>query len=337
MAQLMPTNAVRAPELSFRDELTYCWDKMPHKGLFFALFGCWLALFLFLGNPTLGYVASPSIFGWLEWVYKKSPDDSHGRLIPLIVLVLCWLKREQLLAVPKQPSWTGVLLLLLALTLHVLGYTVQQPQICLVAFFAGLYAVMGVAWGFQWLKASFFPFFLFGFCVPTANVLVPLAFPLRMKATQITVALCKGLLGIDVLQNGTRILDATGRYQYEVAAACSGIRSLTAITVIALIYAFVAFKKPWQRALMIASAVPFAVVANVARLSSIIVASEAFGPKAGQWVHNSDWVSLAPYIPAIGGMFLLGHLISRPWRQRDPAELNERRLAATSATTGTQL
>jgi len=120
-----------------------------------------------------------------------------------------------------------------------------------------------------------------------------------------------------------------------VAAACSGMRSLTAITAIALIYAFVAFKKPWQRALMIASAVPFAVVANVARLSSIIVASEAFGAKAGQWVHNSDWLSLLPYVPAIGGMFLLGHLISRPWGRRDSAQLNDRRL--TSAATSTQL
>ena len=335
MAQVMPTTAVRAPELSFRDELAYCWAKMPNKGLFFALFGCWLALFWFLGNPTLGYVASPSIFGWLEWVYQKSPDDNHGRLIPLVVMVLFWLKREQLLAVPKQPWWPGVVLLKLALSLHVLGYVVQQPQICLVAFFAGVYALMAIAWGFQWLKASFFPFFLFGFSVPTANVLVPVAFPLRMKATQITVALCKGFLGIDVLQNGTRILDATGRYQYEVAAACSGMRSLTAITAIALIYAFVAFKKPWQRALMIASAVPFAVVANVARLSSIIVASESFGSKAGQWVHNSDWISLLPYVPAIAGMFLLGRLISRPWGRRDSAQLNDRRL--TSAATSTQL
>ena len=57
MAQVMPTTAVRAPDLSFWDELAYCWEKMPNKRLFFALFGCWLAFFWFLGNPTLGYVA----------------------------------------------------------------------------------------------------------------------------------------------------------------------------------------------------------------------------------------------------------------------------------------
>ncbi|HKQ40563.1 MAG TPA: exosortase/archaeosortase family protein, partial [Verrucomicrobiae bacterium] len=219
-----------------------------------------------------------------------------------------------LLEVAKQPWWPGVILLVLALGLHVLGYTIQQPQVCLVAFLAGIYAIMGVSWGLSWLKAAFFPFFLFAFCVPTSNVLVPVAFPLRMMATKITTALCRGLLGIDVIQEGTRIMDAMRQYQYEVAAACSGIRSLTAITAVALIYAFVGFRKPWQRAIVIASAVPLAVVANVFRLSSIIIAAEAFGQKAGNWVHSNSFAGLFPYIPAIAGMFLIGHLLSRPRR-----------------------
>ena len=321
MAEAMPTTAVPIHERSFPQELAYCWGKMPNKAFFFALLGCWLALFTFLGNPTLGYVDSPSIFGWLNWIYEKSADDSHGRLIPFVVVVLFWLKRKELLAAHLAPSWIGVILLVLSLGLHVIGYAIQQPQVCLVSFFAGIYALMGVAWGAGWLKASFFPFFLFAFCVPTANVLVPLTFPLRMLATQITVGLCKALLGIDVIQDGTRILDALGQYQYEVAAACSGIRSLTAITAISLIYAFVAFKKPWQRLVIIASAVPLAVVSNVVRLSSIIVAAEAFGQKAGDWVHNDSTLSLLPYIPAIGGMFLIGYFLSRPYRKQPDTAL----------------
>jgi exosortase len=318
MPQVMPTTTVRAPELSFRDELGSYWQKAPNKPLFFVVFAAWLALFMVLGNPTLGYVDSPSIFGWLEWIYTKSPDDSHGRLIPFVVLVLFWLKRKELLEAARQPWWPGIVLLVLALGLHVIGYSIQQPQVCLVAFFAGLYAIMGITWGLGWLKASFFPFFLFGFCVPSANVLVALTLPLRVFATKIAAVLCHGLLGIDVIQQGTRILDALGQYQYEVAAACSGIRSLTAITAIAMIYGFMSFTKTWQRILIIASAVPLAIVSNVVRLSSIIVAAEAFGQKAGDWVHSSTWVSLLPYIPAIGGMLLLGHFISKPWRRPKP-------------------
>jgi len=296
---------------------------MPNKAFFFVLFGAWFALFWFLGNPTLCYVDSPSIFGWLKWVYEKSPDDSHGWLIPFVVVALFWHKRKELLPTAGQPWWPGLALLIVSLLVYLVGYMIQQPQVCLASFFMGLYALTGIAWGFAWLRRSYFPFFLFAFCVPTANVLVPVTFPLRTSATQITAALCKGILGIDVIQNGTRITDAMGQYQYEVAAACSGIRSLTAITAIALIYAFVAFRKPWQRAVMIASAVPLAVVSNVFRLSSIIVAAEAFGQKAGNWVHANSFAGLFPYIPAIGGMFLIGHFLSRRGRPEaltaDPA------------------
>src|SRR5688572_13849784 len=114
MVQATPSTTVRSAEPSFREEFEHCWLQMPYKGLFFALFGCWLALFWFLGNPTLGYVDSPSILRWLHWIYDKSPDDGHGKLIPFVVLVLFWLKRKDLLDIPKQPWWPGILLLALS-------------------------------------------------------------------------------------------------------------------------------------------------------------------------------------------------------------------------------
>src|SRR5688572_6504652 len=143
MADAMPMTSVRASQPSLPEELRNCWQRLPNKATFLVLFAGWLALFCFLGNPTLGYVDSPSIFRWLAWMYEKSTDDSHGPLIPIVVLVLFWLKRKELLEVPKQPWWPGVVLLVLALALHVLGYAIQQPQVCAVAFFSGIYALMG--------------------------------------------------------------------------------------------------------------------------------------------------------------------------------------------------
>ena len=45
---------------------------------------------------------------------------------------------------------------------------------------------------------------------------------------------------------------------------------------------------------------------NVFRLSLIVVAAEAFGRSAGNYVHESSLFSLAPYVPSIGGIMLLG-------------------------------
>ena len=112
----------------------------------------WLALFQFLGNSTLGYISTPSLLSWMNAVYVSNPDangsdDSHGKLIPFVVLALFWWKRKQLLALPLRTWWPGLLLVALALGLHVLGYMVQQPRISIVALFTGIYGLMGLAWG----------------------------------------------------------------------------------------------------------------------------------------------------------------------------------------------
>jgi exosortase len=292
---------------SFRLELEDCWRQLPDKLLFFALLACWVLFFHFWGNCTRGYTHTPSLYDWLEYKYGWSADDEHGRLIPFVVLALFWWKREELLAVPKRHWWPAAGLLLLSLALQILSFMVQQTQISAVAFFAGLYALMGLTWGPHWLRASFFPFFLFVFCVPMANLADRISFPLRLLATHITSVVCRAGLGINVLEDGTRIFDSNGAYQYEVAAACSGIRSLVATFALATIYAFAMFKSPWRRLLVVFSAFPLAVASNVIRLTFIIVSAEAFGQSAGNYVHKNGWLSLLPYAAAIGGILLVGY------------------------------
>jgi exosortase len=225
----------------------------------------------------------------------------------LIVAGLFWWKRALFLELPKRVWWPAAGLLVLALGLHVVGYMVQQARISLLAFFLGVYALTGWVWGPRWLRASFFPFLLFGLCMPLGNQAEYITFPLRLLATQITGVLSDVALGIHVIQDGTRLFDASGTYQYEVAAACSGIRSLTATLALAICYGFVNFRTAWRKWVMMLSAFPLAVAANVFRLSMIIIAAEAFGQHAGNYVHESGWFSLAPYIPAIVGIIVLGH------------------------------
>lgn len=301
-------------------EVRTFWEAMPSKGFFFILLACWLALFHVLGNSTLGYAKTTSLFQWLEWMYKNSEDDAHGRLIPFVVVGLFWWKRIELMAVPKRASWAALFVLVLGVWVHVVGYTVQQTQISVVGFFLGIYGLMGVIWGWKWLEASFFPYCLVAFCVPVSNLSGFITFPLRVVATKITGWVCAGGLGIDVIQDGTRIFDPNGAYQYEVAAACSGIRSLTAIVALSTIYAFVKLRSPWKRLLMVAAAAPLAVASNVFRLCAIVVAAEAFGQGAGNYVHESSWLSLLPYVPALGGMVLLGHWLREDRTRRPKAE-----------------
>ena len=314
-----------SPDL-FAGKYVDCWRRMPDKSIFFVLLAAWFALFHFLGNSTLGYVKTSSLFGWWFWVNTRGlegtgpwealervlgADEAHVWFVPFVALGLLWWKRRQLIDLPKRTWWPALGLFAFALLLHILGYMVQQTRISIVAFLIGVYALTGLVWGWPWLRATLFPFFILVFCVPLGNSTEYVTFPLRLIATKITAVLANGVLGIGVIQNGTSIWEPSGRFQYEVAAACSGIRSLTAIFVLATVYGFVEFPKNWQRLVLMAMAFPLAVVGNIMRLLSIVVAAETFGQSAGNYVHESAVFSLMPYVPVILGLGLLGRWLHK--------------------------
>ena len=309
-----PTNGVLE---DFRIDFLECWRRVPNKAFFLILLAAWLALFHFLGNATLGYIPTPSLLAWMHAVYASNPDangtdDSHGKLIPLVVLALFWWKRKQLMALPLRIWWPALLLVVLALGLHLVGYMVQQPRISIVALFTGIYGLMGLAWGREWLRESFFPFFLFAFCIPLGWSGVALTFRLRMLVCRLVELICHHVLAIDIIREGTAIMDPSGRYQYEVAAACSGMRSLIATLAVAVIYAMVAFRSWWKRGILVASALPLAVFGNVVRMLTIVIAAEIGGQQWGARIHEGGPLgiySLLPYVPAFGGLLFLGYLL----------------------------
>ena len=303
------------------DDFVECWNRLPNKAFFFSLLAAWFLLFQFLGSTTFSYVDTPSLFGWLgKQYFSKSDDndDGHGILIPFVVLALFWWKRRELLAVPVRAWWPGLLMLAGCLLLHTVGYLIQQPRVSAVALFCGIYALMALAWGAAWLRAALFPFFLFGFAVPITGVGGPIAsttFHLRLLVTQLVTAVCNTVLGIDVQREGTQLYNAAHTYSYEVAAACSGLRSVIAIFALCTIFGFVTFEKSWRRGLLMAAAIPLAVLGNMVRMLTIVIAAELGGQSSGDYVHGNWFFSLLPYVPAILGILVLGH-----WLREDTTD-----------------
>jgi exosortase len=300
-----------------------CWHRLPNKGFFFALLAAWVALFQFLGNSTFGYLNSPSIFRWMLMSYTNNPvssDDAYVNVIPFLVIGLFWWKRRELLGLPLK-IWPPALgFVVLGLVLHIAGYLIQEPRVSIIAFFVGIYGLMGLAWGPEWLRKSLFPFFLFIFCVPLSVVLLPITFPLRLLVTQLVQWVAHYLLGIGVMRAGTALFDPSGSYQYDVAAACSGIRSLVAIFLLATVYGFMTFRSPWKRLLLMALAFPLSVLGNLFRMLCIIVAAEMGGQSAGNYVHEGGplgIISLLPYIPAILGLLLAGRWLEKKFNSEE--------------------
>lgn len=303
---------------NLREEVPVVWAQIPNKGLFLGLLAAWLAIFQFLGNATFGYINSPSLFRWMQNAYNApGSDDAHGPLIPFVVLALFWWKRDVLLALPKRPWWPALLGLAAAMMLHVLGYAAQQSQVSVVALFGGIYALMALVWGWRFAVASIFPFALFGFCVPLTGVAEPLTVPLRHVSTDVAVFTLHHLLGIPVVQVGVQIMDPRGNYSYEVAAACSGMRSVITLLALTIVYGWITFNPLWKRLLVVSLALPLALLGNVLRLTTIVVMAQAFGEEAGTFVH--DWFGFVTFAMSLGILMLVGHWLRDPEPQPLPA------------------
>lgn len=316
----MADNPKNEPEKSLWQDTLECWQRLPNKAFFFALLAAWLALFQFWGNSILGYVHTSSLFSWLMDQYNKpSGDDSQGKFIPFLVIGLFWWKRREMMSLPAKIWWPGLLILAASLALHLFGYLVQQPYFSILALFGGIYGLMGLAWGPQWLWHSRFPFFLFAFCVPLGEHGEAVTFPLQQLVSWLTEKVAHWVLGIDVIRAGTQLFDPSGTFKYEVAAACSGIHSLVAIFLLATAYGFIVFRSLWKRLFMMALAFPFAVLGNLLRMLLIIMTASLGGQSAGNYVHESWIFSLVPYIPAIAGLLLAGRWLEKHEEAESPA------------------
>ncbi|MDR3457323.1 MAG: exosortase/archaeosortase family protein [Verrucomicrobiae bacterium] len=285
------------------------WRILPNKAFFFTLAAAWVAMFTFLGNSTFGYVDTNSIFAWAFDIYTAPDSEAEfALLMPFVVLALYWWRREELVAKPAG-TWSPALLLVAAgLCAHLLGYVIQQPRLSYTGFFIGLYGLTGLAWGKHWLKASFFPFFLLVFCIPGGGT-DWLTLRMRLLVAWIVAGIAHLGLAPDLVRDGNVLMDGNRAYAYEVAAACSGIRSLTALLALTTVYGFICFKSLRSRGAMILSAFPLAILGNVMRLCFTIMVAEIGGQGAGKAVEtNAGFVTFAV---AIGCVYFLGRWLER--------------------------
>jgi len=202
-------------------------------------------------------------------------EYSHGWLIPLVSLFALWKKRNELLAAPKTVVWPAVWMVAFGLLLHWVGARVQQPRVSLMSLVILLWAIPFFLYGRQVAKLLVFPCFYLVFCIPL-NFFDTFSFDLRILSTVVSTSLLNGL-GIEVARSGSAIHAVNGTFNLEVADACSGIRSLLALTALTAAYAWFTQRVFWKQVVLFAAAIPLAVIGNMVRVTSIGIVAQFLG------------------------------------------------------------
>ena len=269
-------------------------------------------VFQFFGNSTRGYIDTSSTFYWwgYQWFLPNSEID-HGPLMMLLAGFPMWKKLSISTPANNIPRpKVGLAIMQVALIVHLLAYVVQTTLFSLPAILAYLIGMAYFLGGKRWGRASILPCFLMIFAMPLPFLGDFSAFNFYMRTWVIDVAhFLVSLLDYDVLRQGNSILSADGSYNYDVAPACSGIRSLLALSALSTIVGYLNFRNWLRWALLFALAFPFAFFGNVVRIMTIIIAAEIGGQDAGTKAH--DIMGYVIFGIVLGLALLTSYLLER--------------------------
>jgi exosortase len=120
-------------------------------------------------------------------------------------------------------------------------------------------------------------------------------------------------VGVAVFREGNVIHLA--QVSLGVAEACSGLRSLGSLLVMGLLVGFVQCKRPLSRALLVALAIPIAIVVNVFRVCGTAILADYNYELAMGFYHTfSGWLV---FLAGMALMFGTAQLLAR-WMEHRP-------------------
>ena len=216
-----------------------------------------------------------SVFQSMVYDWSNDPDFSHGFLIPFISLFLVWQRSQELEKLPTAPRNLGILVIVTGLFFLLVGNLAAEYFTQRISFIVVLSGIILFLLGRQHLKLLSFPLIYLIFMIPLPSILMlKITFPLQMLAAK-AATFSLQLIDIPVFREGTVIHLVEN--SLEVERACSGIRSLISLLALGAVLAYFINRLNWQRAVVIFSCLPIAILINAFRVSMTGILANYYG------------------------------------------------------------
>ena len=224
--------------------------------------------------------------------WSTDPRYAHGYLVPMFSLALLWMRRARLDDVNPHGSTWGLAFVGLGVAVHLVGGYFCHGTLeglALLPYMGGIALLMGGWRILQWAWPSI-AFLAFMIPLPwrVENALGP---PLQFIATSVSTYVLQ-ILGFMAFAEGYVIhLDDA---QIGVVEACSGLSMLITFVALSTAAALVVKCPLLDRIVLVASSIPVALLANIARISLTGVLHNSVGAHvASKFYHDlAGWLMI---------------------------------------------
>ena len=263
------------------------------------------AIVLWVYGPTLFHLVA-------QW--WNDPNFSHGFFVPLFSAYVLWQDRERLAKIRLQPSWSGLLIVAIGMSILIVG---QLGAELFLARFSLLITVAGIVvlfCGWNFFRTILFPWMFLFLMIPIPNIIFnQITFPLQLLASRVSAAVLP-IFGVPILREGNVIQLPV--MSLEVAEACSGIRSLMSLVTLAIIYGYLMEKRLWVRWILAIASVPIAVAANSIRIIGTGLLVQYWDADKAEGFFHSSWGWII-FVVSLAMLYGLHRSICLVWKERE--------------------
>jgi exosortase len=232
---------------------------------------------------------------------------SHGFLIPLLSAFVIWWKRDALKTMSVVPSRAGLWVLGGGLLLYMLATSWLVNFISALSMLFVLAGLSVYLFGFAVTRALWFPLAFLFYMVPLPKFsIIYITFWLKLLVASLAADFVE-IVGIPVLLDGAYLALPNG--VIEIENACSGLRSLIALTSLGAVYAYLAPLSTARKWILFIASVPIALAANLIRVVAMVLVSYRYGPRGRAFEWTDFTTGLLVFALAFLGLYLVSRVL----------------------------
>ena len=244
-------------------------------------------------------------------------DNSYCYLVVPLFLYLCWEKKDYFRFGDFKWSLSGFIPALFSVALIIAGELGSVETLLFVGFWGCITSVIISLYGLRRSLYLFFPLLILLFIVPMPPYINRiLTFEMKLAASTLSVEMLRAV-GISVLQNGN-ILDL-GITKMQVVDACSGLRYIVSMFLMALLIGHFFVTGLWRKILLVLLVYPLSIFINAVRIfiTGILMLKGYKGLTEGVF---HDGAGLIAFLVAGVVLFFIAKLIQKigPVRKVSP-------------------